>query len=92
MGPGQYRKVVFRSAHQVDGGNGRIEGVYAIHEDRTTWIPADPNNEWFQVRYPTHSAGQYFTKDAKQLAEYEAGSFDEAVGARSGNSASCEEP
>lgn len=71
VGPGQYRKVVFHSVHQTDGGNGKIEGVYSIHEDRTTWIPADPNNEWFQVRYPTHSAGQYFTKDAKQLAEYD---------------------
>lgn len=69
--PGQYQQVIFRSVHQVDGGNQDIQGVYSIHEDRTTWIPADPREEWFQVRYPSHSAGQYWTKDAKKLAEYD---------------------
>lgn len=71
VGPGRYREVVFRSVHQTESGNGRIEGIYSMHEDRTTWIPADPQDEWTQVRFPTHSAGQYWSRDAEKIAEYD---------------------
>jgi RNA polymerase sigma-70 factor (ECF subfamily) len=67
--PGQYRKVVYRSVHAIETGNQTGATVlFSVHEDRTTWIPANLHDEWTEVRYPGHSAGQYWGKGAKWAA------------------------
>lgn len=72
MSPGQYREVVYRDVHAIETGNEAGDTVlYSIHEDRTSWIPADLHDTWTQVRYPAHSAGQYWGKGAKQVADEE---------------------
>ncbi len=65
--PGQFRQVVFTSVHALDG-NGE---TFSIHEDRTTWIPANEQDTWTEVRFPIRSAGQYWTPNAKRNAEQE---------------------
>lgn len=67
--PGQYRKVVYRSVHAIETGNQTGATVlFSIREDRTNWIPANLHDEWTEVRYPGHSAGQYWGQGAKWAA------------------------
>lgn len=67
--PGQYRQVVFTSVHdiEVDGDDGGT-ALILIHEDRTTWIPANADTPWVQVRYPERSAGWFGGAEGKRAA------------------------
>lgn len=73
--PGQYRQVVFKSVHDLEVQGDTRNGPSAeilIHEDRTTWIPADTSAPWVQVRYPERSAGWFGGAEGKRAAEREA--------------------
>ena len=70
VAPGQYRQVVYRDVHAIETGNKAGDTVlYSIHEDRTTWIPANVHEEWTEVRYPERAAGQYWGEGAEEAAK-----------------------
>ena len=67
---GQFLRVDFRSVHSAETATDAGDLVlYSIHEDHTTWIPADVRASWTEVRFPLRSAGQYWGKNAKEIAD-----------------------
>jgi hypothetical protein len=66
----QYRRVIFTSVHdtEVDGDTANSSALILIHEDRTTWIPANPHKPWVQVRYPERSAGWFGGAEGERAA------------------------